>query len=238
MNKYITYILTQVKTSSPIPIIGDDIPDIEENISNELQKTLKKILTKLIEQDFCLDNINDDNDDRDSDLDNDYFVNLRIGGKKLNSDIKKNLDSIIETIIYNYVNIKCRQEYINGNRETAISYFPYIDVNYNYYKNSKDQHSILYYATSKEDIEVIKIILEKKPHDYYEIRKTENFEIIGLYIDYICDNKIDNQDQGNYRFYLFSTNNQKEFIIRHPRAKDFLGRSYDDIAEKYFNSNF
>nr|QZX42736.2 ankyrin repeat domain containing protein [Mimivirus sp.] len=158
--------------------------------------------------------------------------------KKFKFGVRKNLDSIVKIVIYDYINIKCKEEYISGNREKAISYFPYIDVNYNYYKNSKDYRSILNYATDKEDIEVIKIILGKKPHNFYEISRTENFEIIGLYIDYICDNNIDDQDEGNYRFYLFSPNNRKEFIIKHPRAKKFLGRSYDDIAKKYFNNNF
>ncbi|AUV58870.1 hypothetical protein, partial [Bandra megavirus] len=173
MEKHITYILSQVKTLSPIPIIDEDIPRIEEYIKCELHEILKKILMKWIEEDFCLDNVNDDNDDNDDNNNNDdddYFVNLQINKKKLNTEIKKNLDPIAETISYDYINIKCRQEYINGNKEKALSYFQYIDINYNYYKINNyntDHRCILYYATIKGDIEMAKIILEKKPGNFY-----------------------------------------------------------------------
>ncbi|AUV58868.1 hypothetical protein [Bandra megavirus] len=235
MEKHITYILTQVKTLSPIPIIDEDVFHIEENIKSKLNKVLKKLLIQWIKEDYCLISIDDDDD---YEYDDNKIVNIQVDKKNLNLELEKNFDPIVKTVIYDYINIKCKEEYVNGNREKAISYFPYIDVNYNYYKNSKDYRSILNYATNKEDIEVIKIILGKKPHNFYEISKTENLEIIGLYIDYICDNNIDDQDDGNYGFYLFGPNNQKEFIIKHPRAKKFLGRSYDDISKKYFNNNF
>lgn len=241
MKKHITYILTQVKTLSPIPVIDKDTSRIEENIKSKLDKILKKLLIKWMKKDFCLISIDDDDNNDYDDCDDYQIVNLQVDKKNLNIEIEKNLDSITKTIIYDYVNIKCRQEYINGNREKAMSYFPHIDVNYNYYKNSRDHRNILYYATNKEDIEVIKIILAKKPYDFFAIRETNNFEIIGLYIDHICDNKIGNtivNNDGNFIFYDSRPNNQKEFICKHPRAKEFLGIFYDDIAKNYFNNNF
>nr|WBF70346.1 ankyrin repeat protein [Megavirus caiporensis] len=233
MEKHITYILTQVKILTPIPIIDEDTSRIEENIKTKLDKILKNFLIECIKEDYCSISIDED----DCEYDDNKIVNVQVDKKTLNMELEKNLDPIVKNIIYDYINIKYREEYINGNREKAMTYFQYIDVNYNYYKNSNNCHSILYYATSKEDVELIKRILEKKPHNYYEISKTENFEIIGLLIDYICDNNIDNQDDYNYRFYLFSPNNKKNFIIKHPRAKEFLGRSYNDIAKKHFNNN-
>ncbi|AZL89594.1 ankyrin repeat protein [Megavirus baoshan] len=238
MKKHTTYILTQVKTLSPIPVIDEDISNIEENIKSKLDKILKKLLIKWMKKDFCLISIDDDDDD---DYDDYQIVNLQVDKKNLNIEIKKNLDSVTKTIIYDYINIKCRQEYIDGNREKAMSYFQHIDVNYNYFKNSNNYKNILDYAISKEDTEVIKIILGKKPNDFYKIRETNNFEIIGLYIDYICDNKIGKtilNDDGNFIFYDSRPNNQKEFICKHPRAKEFLGIFYDDIAKNYFNNNF
>ncbi|AUV58869.1 hypothetical protein, partial [Bandra megavirus] len=100
-----------------------------------------------------------------------------------------------------------------------------------------DHRCILYYATIKGDIEMAKIILEKKPGNFYEVGKTENIEMIGLYIDYVCDNNIYLYDEGRLRFYYYSSYEKRELICKHPRAKEFLGSSYDGIAKKYFNNN-
>ncbi|AVG46653.1 hypothetical protein [Acanthamoeba polyphaga mimivirus] len=244
MEKHISYILTQIKTLTPIPVIDEDIPRLEEYIKYELYKILKKILTKWIEEDFCLDNVSDndnDNDDNDNDDNDDgHFVNLQINKKKLNTEIKKKLDLIAKIISYDYINIKCRQEYINGNREKVMSYFPYIDINYNYYKlniYNKDHCCILYYAADRGDIEMAKIILEMKPHNFYEVGKTDNIEMIGLYIDYVCDNNIYLDDDGRLRYYYYRSHKIRELICKHPRAKEFLGSSYDNLAKKYFDNN-
>nr|WBF70202.1 hypothetical protein [Megavirus caiporensis] len=235
MNNHIASILELVKESCPIPINDENMRDLKNNIEKELHITLKKILTKWIEKDFRLNDINyNDNDDGDYYCD-DSIVNLEMDRKKLDGKIDKNTNVIVDKIIYDYINITCLKEYAKGDREKVILYIPFIDINYN--ANGTDCRTLIHNATKKQDIEMIKIILEKKPKQIYQVYDTENLEIMGLFIEYICDNDL--YLKYNERSNIFHNQSKimREFICKYPRAKEFLGKSYDKIAKKYFNNN-
>ncbi|AZL89682.1 ankyrin repeat protein [Megavirus baoshan] len=233
MDNHIASILELVKTSCPIPINDENMRGLKNNIEEELHKTLKKILTKWIEKNFRLNDINYNDDDNN--YYDDSIVNLEMDRKRLDSKIDKNTNIIVEKIIYDYVNIMCLKEYADGNREKVITYIPYIDINYD--TKYKNYRTMLHYATKKEDIEMIKIILDKKPKQIYQVYETKNLEIMGLFIDYICDNEL--YVEHNERSNIFYNQSKiiREFICKHPRAKEFLKKSYDKIAKKYFNNN-
>ncbi|BCS82637.1 hypothetical protein QLL95_gp0148 [Cotonvirus japonicus] len=233
MNDHISSILELVKSSSPIPINDNDVHNIEENIKNELHEKLKKILTKWIEKDFHLNDINFNEDNYD-----DSIISLEMSKRRFNRKIKKYSDSIAKKIIYDYINIKCVNEYAKENREYVMTYMDHIDINYNYNSSKAGYHSMLHYATKKEDIEMIKIILKMKPNDIYQVHQTENFEIIGLFIDYICDYDLCLNYNERENILFCNTHKIQEFICKHPRAKEFLGEKYDYHAKKYFNNNF
>lgn len=235
MDNHVASILELVKTSCPIPINHENIRDLKNNIEEKLHKILKKILTKWIEKDFRLNDIRYNDDDDDNYYYDDSIVNLEMDRKKLDSKIDKNTKIIVDKIIYDYVNITCLKEYANGNREKVMTYISYIDINYN--ANGTDCRTLIHNATKKEDIEMIKIILEKKPKQIYQVNVTENLEIMSLFIEYICDNNLYLKYDERLNIFNNQSKIMREFICKHPRAKEFLGKSYDKIAKKYFNNN-
>ncbi|AVG46797.1 hypothetical protein [Acanthamoeba polyphaga mimivirus] len=235
MDNYVASILELVKTSCPIPINHENIRNLKNNIEEELHKILKKILTKWIEKDFHLNDIRYNDNDDDNDYCDDSIINLEMDRKRLDNKIDKNTKIIVDKIIYDYVNTMCLKEYANSDREKVMTYIPYIDINYD--TRDTDYRTMLHYATKKEDIEMIKIILDKKPKEIYQVYDTENLEIMGLFIEYICDNDLYLKYNERLSIYYHQSKIIREFICKHPRAKEFLRKSYDEIAKKYFNNN-
>ncbi|AVL94352.1 hypothetical protein mvi_992 [Megavirus vitis] len=235
MDNHIASILELVKTSCPIPINHENIRNLKNNIEKELHKILKKILTKWIEKDFHLSDIRYNDNDDDNYYCDDSIVNLEMDKKRLDNKISKNTKIIVDKIIYDYVNIMCLKEYANGDRKKVITYIPYIDINYDV--KDTNYRTLLHYATKKEDIEMIKIILDKKPKEIYQVYDTENLEIMGLFIEYICDNDLYLKYNERLSIYYHQSKIMREFICKYPRAKEFLRKSYDGIAKKYFNNN-
>ncbi|AGD93057.1 hypothetical protein LBA_01139 [Megavirus lba] len=235
MDNYVASILELVKTSCPIPINHENIRNLKNNIEEELHKILKKILTKWIEKDFHLNDIRYNDNDDDNDYCDDSIVNLEMDRKRLDNKIDKNTKIIVDKIIYDYINTMCLKEYANGDREKVMTYIPYIDINYD--TRDTDYRTMLHYATKKEDIEMIKIILDKKPKEIYQVYDTKNLEIMGLFIEYICDNDLYLKYNERLSIYYHQSKIIREFICKHPRAKEFLRKSYDEIAKKYFNNN-